>query len=37
MLMNDGFYVCYGAVTYFYRVSVKYGVQWLLGNSCQLD
>ena len=28
MRMNDGFYVCHGAVNYFYRVSVKYFVEF---------
>ena len=28
MLVNDGFHVCHGAVTYFYRVSVKYFVEF---------
>ena len=28
MLMNDGFHVCHGAVTYFYRVSVRYFMQF---------
>ena len=28
VLMNDGFYVCYGAVTYFYSVFVKYCVEF---------
>ena len=28
MRMNDGFHICHGAVTYFYRVSVKYFVEF---------
>ena len=28
MLVNDGFHVCHGAVAYFYRVSVKYFVEF---------
>ena len=26
--MNDGFHVCHGAIAYFYRVSVKYFVEF---------
>ena len=29
MLMNDGFHVCHGAVTYFYRVSAEYFVEFI--------
>ena len=28
MLMNDGFHVSHGAVTYFYGVSVEYFVEF---------
>ena len=28
MLMNDGFHICHGAVTYFYHVSVEYFVEF---------